>query len=115
MRLKLGYESQILQFVAGLKLRIQEERMALSKEKVSAIVKEYGKDEKDTGSTEVQIALLSAQIARLTDHLKANKKDQSARRGLLCLVGQRRGLLDYLERTDHEAYVALLGKLNLRK
>lgn len=89
--------------------------MALSKETVATIVKTYGKDEKDTGSTEVQIALLSAQIERLTQHLKENKKDQSARRGLLCLVGQRRGLLNYLDRCDHEAYVALLGKLKLRK
>ena len=82
--------------------------MALSKEKVAAIVKEFGKDEKDTGSTEVQIALLSAQIQALTAHLKANNKDQSSRRGLFILVGQRRG-------KDHEAYLALIAKLNLRK
>ena len=87
--------------------------MALSKEKVAAIVKEFGKDEKDT--TEVQIALLSAQIQALTAHLKANNKDQSSRRGLFILVGQRRGLLDYLDRKDHEAYLALIAKLNLRK
>ena len=79
--------------------------MALSKEKVAAIDKEFGKDEKDTGSTEVQIALLSAQIQALTAHLKANNKDQSS----------RRGLLDYLDRKDHEAYLALIAKLNLRK
>ena len=89
--------------------------MALSKEKVAAIVKEFGKDEKDTGSTEVQIALLSAQIQALTAHIKANNKDQSSRRGLFILVGQRRGLLDYLDRKDHEAYLALIAKLNLRK
>lgn len=89
--------------------------MALSKEERSAIVKEYGKNEQDTGSTEVQIALLTSQIARLTDHLKANKKDQTARRGLLCLVGQRRGLLDYLDGVDHSRYLALIAKLNLRK
>ena len=89
--------------------------MALSNEKKQEIIKKYARDAKDTGSTEVQIALLSAQIQALTAHLKANNKDQSSRRGLFILVGQRRGLLDYLDRKDHEAYLALIAKLNLRK
>ena len=89
--------------------------MALSKERVAEIVKKYGKDEKDTGSVEVQIALLTAQINDLTAHLKANKKDASGRRGLFVLVGKRRGLLDYLNREDRDAYVKLLAELKIRK
>ncbi len=89
--------------------------MALSKTRVAEIVKEYGKDEKDTGSVEVQIALLTAQINDLSAHLKKNKKDASARRGLFLLVGKRRGLLDYLNRTDRDGYIKLLRSLNIRK
>lgn len=89
--------------------------MALSKDKTAEIVKKYGKNEKDTGSVEVQIALLTEQINQLTKHLKANKKDASGRRGLFVLVGQRRGLLDYLNRTDRDAYVKLLAALEIRK
>ncbi len=89
--------------------------MALSKDEISTIVKKYGKNEKDTGSVEVQIALLTAQINDLTKHLKANKKDASGRRGLFVLVGKRRGLLDYLNRTDRDAYVKLLTSLEIRK
>ncbi len=89
--------------------------MALTKDEISTIVKKYGKNEKDTGSVEVQIALLTAQINDLTKHLKANKKDASGRRGLFVLVGKRRGLLDYLNRTDRDAYVKLLASLEIRK
>ncbi len=89
--------------------------MALSKERIAEIVKKYGKNEKDTGSVEVQIALLTAQINDLTAHLKANKKDASGRRGLFVLVGKRRGLLDYLNRENRDAYVKLLGELKIRK
>lgn len=89
--------------------------MALSKEKTAEIVKKYGKNDKDTGSVEVQIALLTVQINELTKHLKANKKDASGRRGLFVLVGKRRGLLDYLNRTDRDAYVKLLNSLEIRK
>jgi len=87
----------------------------LSKAKVAEIVKKYGKDEKDTGSVEVQIALLTEQINELTKHLKANKKDASGRRGLFVLVGKRRGLLDYLNRSDRDAYIKLLTELKIRK
>ena len=89
--------------------------MALSKDEKATIVKKFQKGKKDTGSCEVQIALLTARIKSLTAHLKANDKDQSARRGLLCLVGQRRSLLAYLERTDREAYIKLIAELGLRK
>ena len=87
----------------------------LSKARIAEIVKKYGKDEKDTGSVEVQIALLTEQINELTKHLKANKKDASGRRGLFVLVGKRRGLLDYLSRTDRDSYIKLLTDLKIRK
>ncbi len=87
----------------------------LSKAKIAEIVKKYGKDEKDTGSVEVQIALLTEQINELTKHLKENKKDASGRRGLFVLVGKRRGLLDYLNRTDRDSYIKLLTDLKIRK
>ena len=87
----------------------------LSKERTAEIVKKYGKNEKDTGSVEVQIALLTEQINELTKHLKKNKKDASGRRGLFVLVGKRRGLLDYLNRTDRDAYIKLITELKIRK
>ena len=89
--------------------------MALSKDETSAIIRKFGKDEKDTGSTEVQVALLTARIKDLTAHLKANKQDAGARRALLILVGKRRSLLSYLARTNPEGYVELIKKLGLRK
>ncbi|HIT05122.1 MAG TPA: 30S ribosomal protein S15 [Candidatus Scybalocola faecipullorum] len=79
------------------------------------IIAKYGKTPEDTGSPEVQIALLSARIAELTEHLKIHKKDHHSRRGLLKMVGQRRGLLDYLKKKDIERYRAIIEKLGLRK
>ena len=79
------------------------------------VIEKYGRKEGDTGSPEVQIALLTARINHLNDHLKVHKKDHHSRRGLLLMVGQRRGLLDYLKSTDIEAYRALIAKLGLRK
>lgn len=70
--------------------------------------------ERDTGSADVQIALLTQRINHLTEHLQKNKKDYSSRRGLLMMVSQRRRLLDYLQRTAHDRYVAIIKKLNLR-
>ncbi len=87
----------------------------LSKEKKAAIIAEYGKTPEDTGSTEVQIALLTARINELTEHLKVNQKDHHSRRGLLKMVGQRRGLLAYLKRIDIERYRTLIARLGLRK
>jgi len=89
--------------------------MALSKEMKAQIVKKYGKNEKDTGSVQVQVALLTEQIKALTAHLKANHKDANSKRSLMILVGQRRSLLDYLIRTDREAYLKLIVDLGLRK
>lgn len=79
------------------------------------IVKNYQRREGDTGSTEVQVALLTARINYLTPHFKANNKDHHSRRGLLKLVSRRRRLLDYLKRTDGEAYRTLIARLGLRK
>ncbi len=89
--------------------------MALSKERKAEIVKKFGKNEKDTGSVQVQVALLTEQIKALTVHLKNNKGDAASKRGLAILVGQRRSLLDYLIRTDREAYTKLIFELGLRK
>ena len=87
----------------------------ISKEKKAAIIAEYGRKGGDTGSPEVQIAILTARIAELTEHLKSNQKDHHSRRGLLKMVGQRRGLLDYLKKSDLEGYRALIEKLGIRK
>ena len=79
------------------------------------IIAEQGRHEGDTGSPEVQVALLTERINHLNEHLKLNKKDHHSRRGLLLMVGQRRGLLDYLKKTDIERYRDLIAKLGLRK
>jgi small subunit ribosomal protein S15 len=89
--------------------------MAVSKERVAELVKEFGKTEKDTGSTEVQIALITEQINLLAEHIKGHKKDFHSNRGLLVLVGKRRSLLDYLKRENYARYEALVTRLNLRK
>jgi len=79
------------------------------------IIAKYGRSEGDTGSPEVQVALLSARISLLTEHLKTHKKDHHSRRGLLKMVGQRRGLLNYLKDRDIERYRTLIKELGLRK
>lgn len=89
--------------------------MALSKEQKAAIVKKFGANENDTGSTKVQIAILTHRINALTAHLKDHNQDAQTRRGLFILVGQRRGLLDYLARNDYEGYKALIAELGIRK
>ena len=85
------------------------------KEEKSALIKEYAKHEGDTGSPEVQIALLTKRINDLTDHLKIHKKDHHSRRGLLKMVGQRRNLLNYLMKTDIERYRSIISRLGIRK
>ena len=87
----------------------------ISKEKKAQIVAEYGKKPGDTGSPEVQVALLTERINELTEHLKANPKDHHSRRGLLMMVGQRRGMLEYLKGKDIEAYRSLIARLGIRK
>jgi small subunit ribosomal protein S15 len=89
--------------------------MALTKEKKDNLIKEYARHEGDTGSPEVQIALLTTRIQQLTDHLRVNTHDESSRRGLLKLVGQRRRLLAYYRRTEFQRYLALTERLNIRR
>ena len=88
--------------------------MALDSAKKQEIISKFARDEKDTGSSEIQIALLTQRISNLTEHLKANKKDHSSRLGMLKLVGQRRSLLKYLKRTQHDRYTKLIKELNLK-
>lgn len=89
--------------------------MYLTTEKKQEIFGQYGKNEKDTGSAEGQIALFTFRINHLTEHLKQNKKDHSTRRALIKLVGKRRSLLDYLKSKDIERYRSVIKELNLRK
>lgn len=94
---------------------LKKGELMISKEKKTAIIKEYARSEGDTGSPEVQVAVLTARIQELTDHLKENPKDHHSRRGLLKMVGQRRGLLGYLKEKDIERYRVLIERLGLRK
>jgi small subunit ribosomal protein S15 len=89
--------------------------MALNKESVTSIVTRFGKNDKDTGATEVQIALLTERINQLTEHCKQFKKDKSGQRGLLILVGKRRRMLKYIQQTDLEGYRKLIKEVGLRK
>jgi small subunit ribosomal protein S15 len=89
--------------------------MTITVEKKASLIKEFAQDEKDTGSVEVQVAILTERINALTEHCKINKKDFHSRRGLLMLVGKRRRLLSYLKRTDAARYTDLIGRLGLRK
>ena len=89
--------------------------MSISTEKKQKVIKEYSVKEKDTGSPEVQVAILSERINKLTEHFKTHKKDHHSRRGLLIMVGRRRRLLDYLKAKDPSRYNELIKKLGLRK
>lgn len=89
--------------------------MPFDKEKKQAVIKEFGRTEKDTGSAEVQVALLTRRIDELTGHFKTNPKDHNSRRGLLKLVGQRRRLLNYMKKSDIGKYRDIINKLSLRK
>jgi small subunit ribosomal protein S15 len=89
--------------------------MSLAKEAKLEIVKKYGRSEADTGSPQVQIALLTEQINHLTEHLRTHKHDHHSRRGLLKMVGRRRGFLNYLQKNDLEAYRTLIKELGLRR
>lgn len=89
--------------------------MALNKEVKTKIIKDFARDEKDTGSPEVQIAILTNEINALTEHLKNNKQDKASKRGLLMKVGKRRSLLNYLLKTDVKRYRDVVAKLGLRK
>ena len=88
--------------------------MPITKEDKEKIIKKFGKDENDTGSTEVQIAILTHRISELTEHLKIHKKDKHTRRGLVALVSQRKKLLKYLVRSDSDSYLKLVKELSIR-
>ena len=97
------------------KYGFRRKRIMIAKEKKQEVIAAYARKEGDTGSPEVQIAILTARINELTEHLKANPKDHHSRRGLLMMVGRRRGLLDYLAKKDLEGYRTIIKKLNIRK
>jgi small subunit ribosomal protein S15 len=89
--------------------------MAITKERKSEIMTQYRRSESDTGSPEVQIAVLTARINELTDHMRRHKKDHASRRGLLKMVSTRNSLLEYIKTTERDRYLAVIGKLGLRK
>ena len=89
--------------------------MSINLKNKQEIIEKFGANAKDSGSTEAQIAMLTQKISELTEHMKSNKKDFATKRGLLMMVGQRRGLLNYLMKIDIERYRAIISKLNLRK
>ena len=89
--------------------------MSITAERRATLISEYAINPGDTGSPEVQVALLTERIVNLTEHLKTHAKDFHSRRGLLVLVGQRRGLLDYVKKTDQKRYETLIGRLGLRR
>ena len=89
--------------------------MTITKERKQEVIKDYKRDEKDTGSPEVQVAVLSERITNLTDHFKQHKKDNHSRRGLIKMVSTRRKLLDYVKATDAKRYEALIARLGLRR
>lgn len=89
--------------------------MALTKEEKQTLIDKFGKNSADTGSVEVQVAMLTQRINELTEHMRTHKKDHATRRGLLRLVGQRRRFLAYMQRTDLEGYRALIKELGLRR
>ncbi|WP_353210015.1 30S ribosomal protein S15 [Rhodovarius sp.] len=89
--------------------------MSITDERRAQVIAEYATKPGDTGSPEVQVAIMSARITNLTEHLKTHAKDFHSRRGLLVMVGQRRGLLDYLKRKDRERYVTLIQRVGLRR
>jgi small subunit ribosomal protein S15 len=90
-------------------------RMSITAERKTEVISEFGLNEGDTGSSDVQVAILSERIHNLTEHLKTHKKDHHSRRGLLIMVGKRRSLLDYVKRNDMERYEKLIQRLGLRR
>ena len=89
--------------------------MSISKEKTHELIKEYGTNDVDSGSSESQIAILTERINAITLHLKENKKDHSGRRGLIAMVSRRRKLLDYVKRQNNDSYLSIIKKMNIRK
>lgn len=90
------------------------DKLSISKERTAELIKEFGKGENDSGSAQVQVAILSERIRNLTEHLKTHKKDNHSRRGLMMLIGKRRGLLKYIKNNDIQEYRDLIAKLGIR-
>ena len=90
------------------------EKLSISKERTAELIKEFGKNEHDAGNVEVQVAILTERIRNLTEHLKVHKKDNHTRRGLMKLIGKRRGLLKYIKKRDIEQYRTLIKRLGIR-
>ena len=90
------------------------DKLSISKERTAELIKEYGENENDSGSAAVQVAILSERISNLTEHLKVHKKDNHSRRGLMMLIGKRRGLLKYIKARDIQEYRDLIAKLGIR-
>jgi len=89
--------------------------MSVTKEHKTTLIRDYRRDQKDSGSPEVQIAILTVRINNLTEHMRTHEKDYASRRGLLAMVSRRRKLLDYLRRVNPQAYIDIIGKLGIRK
>ena len=104
----------LLQFISEYNKIKKETKMSINLKNKQEIIKKFGKTEKDSGNIEVQIAMLSQKIAELTEHLKSNKKDFQAKRGLLVMVGRRKGMLTYLKNANLEQYRKLIKELNIR-
>lgn len=96
------------------KVETMADRLSISKERVAELMKEYGKNENDSGSAEVQVAILTERIRNLTEHLKVHKKDNHTRRGLMMLIGKRRGMLKYIKDRNIDEYRALIKRLGIR-
>jgi small subunit ribosomal protein S15 len=94
---------------------VRTDEMTITKDRKTQIIDQYRREPEDTGSPEVQVALLTARITDLTEHLRAHKKDHASRRGLLMMVSKRSRLLNYLRKMDRNRYLALIGRLGLRK
>ena len=89
--------------------------MSITKEKTVKLIKKYGQNEIDTGSSAAQVSILTERINNITDHLRENKKDHSGRRGLIAMVSRRRKLLDYIRKQNNDDYISIIKKLNIRK
>jgi small subunit ribosomal protein S15 len=112
--LSVGSESNVPGLHTGEKGGSMADKLSISKERVAELIKEYGKNEQDSGSAEVQVAILTERIKNLTEHLKSHKKDNHSRRGLMMLIGKRRGLLKYIKNRDINEYRELIKKLGIR-
>ena len=115
LRLSYSFHPPFPVLMINLLAAMRKGEKKMLKDEKQAIIEQYATHEGDTGSPEVQIALLTYRINNLTEHLKSNHKDHHSRRGLLKMVGHRRNLLGYLQKTDIERYRAIIEKLNLRK